>query len=97
MDEPFNEAPQTVQDYLRVLVRDVKEIKTQTIRTNGRVTAIEEWKAERVTQLREQAAYREGSSSALLTKKQASVAISVTTGIATIAGTIAGLIVKVAL
>ena len=76
-DDHFEPEPQTVQDYLRELRRDVKDIKEQTTMTNGRVTILESWKSEVVAKQRETDAYRAGASSRIpLTKKQVTAILS---------------------
>jgi hypothetical protein len=80
-DDHFEPEPQTVQDYLRELRRDVKDIKEQTTMTTGRVTD----------------AFAAGASTAFLTKKQVGgivaalgVAASIGSGVATLIARAAG-------
>jgi len=96
MDEHFDEAPQTVQDYLRVLLRDVRDIKTQTTKTNGRVSELEGWRATREAKEREQAAFKKGASTALITKKQVAALGGFMTAAAGVGTAVVGLALKVA-
>jgi chromosome segregation ATPase len=96
-DDHFEPEPQTVQDYLRELRRDVKDIKEQTTMTNGRVTQLETWKSEVVAKQRETDAFAAGASTAFLTKKQVGgivaalgVAASIGSGVATLIARAAG-------
>lgn len=96
-DDHFEPEPQTVQDYLRELRRDVKEIMEQTTATNGRVSMIETWKSEVVAKQRESDAFSKGAATAFLTKRQVggilaalSVAASIGSGLATLIARAAG-------
>lgn len=94
MSEHWEPEPQTLDEQLRVLIRDVREIKVQTTATNGRVMELERWRLSIEEAKRISDAFKQGASSALLTRKQATVALGVATTLCTVATAITGLIVR---
>lgn len=95
-DDRFEPEPQTVHDYLRELRRDVKEIKEQTIATNGRLGVVETWKAEIVSKQREGAAYTAGAATAFLTKRQVGGILAALSVAGSIVSAVTALIVRAA-
>lgn len=83
-----------MEEYVREMYQDLKEVKAQTTMTNGRVSLLEQWQREMVQKQREADAFKAGASTRLFNKRQMAAGISAIGVVTGAVGSIVAIVIE---